>query len=85
MHCTAGILLLSHMVALFEVVVAPKLVLSSILNGLSFLQAPVMTQAVFLPHVPPVLPLLQLSPVRVIHYCSTGWCCGTLLYCEEEM
>ena len=21
----------------------------------------------------------------VIHYCSTGWCCGTLLYCEEEM
>ena len=21
----------------------------------------------------------------VIHYCSTGWCCGALLYCEEEM
>ena len=21
----------------------------------------------------------------VIHYCSPGWCCGTLLYCEEEM
>ena len=21
----------------------------------------------------------------VIHYCSSGWCCGTLLYCEDEM
>ena len=41
LRCTVGILLLSHMVASLEVVVAPKLVLSScILNGLFFFTGP---------------------------------------------